>query len=54
MYWRKRNILDHINIPKVHEEFPISPSTYTLIYGLFDDLDNSKQQNFELCHCSSK
>ena len=29
-------------------------STYTVISGLLYDVDNSKQQNFELCHCFSK
>ena len=29
-------------------------STYTVIFGLFDDGDISNQQNFELCHCCSK
>ena len=26
------------------------PSTYTIISGLLDDVDNSKQWNFELWH----
>ena len=30
------------------------PSTYTIISGLFDDVDNSKRQNFELGHSCSK
>ena len=30
------------------------PSTYTVISGLFDDVDDWKQQNFELCHCFSE
>ena len=30
------------------------PSTYTVISGLFDDVHNSKVQNFELWHCCSK
>ena len=30
------------------------PSTYTIISGLLDDVNNSKQQHFELCHSCSK
>ena len=30
------------------------PSTYTAISGLLDDVDNSKQWNFELWHYCTK
>ena len=30
------------------------PYTYTTISGLLDDENNSKQQNYELCHSCSK
>ena len=30
------------------------PSTYTAISGLLDDIDNSKQWNFELWHYCTK
>ena len=29
-------------------------STFTVITELLKDVDNSKGQNFELCHCFSK
>ena len=30
------------------------PSTYTIISGLLDDVNNSEQKNFELCHSCIK
>ena len=39
----------------MHGGLPIIiPSTYTVSYGPLDDIDNSKRQNFALCHCSHK
>ena len=43
-----------ISISKHCKESYQFHSTYTVISGLLDDVDNSKLQNFELCHSCSK
>ena len=44
----KNNMFYYTNFQTVDGELPIFPSTYTVIYGLLDDGDNSKLQNFEV------
>ena len=38
----------------MHGEAPICLYAYTVISGVFDDVDNSIRQYFELCHYYSK
>ena len=50
----EREIYLIISISKQCMESHQFPSTYTVISGLLNNVDNSKLQNFELCHCCSK
>ena len=43
-----------ISISKQCMESCKFPSTYTIISGLLDDVNNSEQHNFQLCHSCSK
>ena len=47
----EREIYLIISISKQCMESQKFPSTYTATLGILDDVDNSKLQHLELCHC---
>ena len=46
-------IFDHVNYQTVRS-YQFHLPSYTVIFGLLKDVDNSKRPNFEYSHCCSK